>query len=206
MNNTDYLPKDEAISPSPDMNIVASFKRPKTRRSLLRILGISIMVVGIITGAILVQKNQQFRELACDIFPGIYPSPTPTLTPEIPTPTPTPTAIPSEAPTLTPTSTPTTEISATCNGLFVYDTSWNLITAEELPTLKSGDIIRFATSATVNIGYIDKARFIINGVTYPETTLKKPGTEEYYYDYTIPEGVTTFQVKAELHHSTQGWF
>ena len=39
-----------------------------------------------------------------------------------------------------------------------------------------------------------------------EITTKRPGTNEFYYDYTIPEGTHSFEVSAKIHHSTLGWF
>ncbi len=149
-------------------------------------------------------------------LPTTPPNPTATSTP-VPTattapgqPTVAPTIVPTVTlipnPTLTPTPTAVLQFIASCNGLFTYDTNWNLLTSEDLSEHIVGDIIRFATSATVNQGYVTKAKFVINNTQEYETTLKKPGTDLFYYDYTIPEGVTDFSVKAFLYHSTQGWF
>jgi len=107
-------------------------------------------------------------------------------------------------PVSTPTATPT--ITAACLNVKAYDTSFNELDATDLTLLKSGDKVRFAVLGTTSGGSIDKARFSINGGSYQETTLKKPGTEEFYYEYTIPAGTVSFSVTAQLHHSIFGWF
>ncbi len=139
--------------------------------------------------------------------PTLTPVPAITIAPGFPSATPTqnPTATPI-VPTITLTPTNVPEFIASCNGLFTYDTDWNLLSSQDLSNLKVGDTIRFATSATVNQGYVSMAKFIINNVEQPETTLVRSGTELFYYDYIIPEAVTEFSVRATLYHSTQGWF
>ena len=79
------------------------------------------------------------------------------------------------------------------------------MTAAQLSSLRVGDIIRFTVSGTPS-NKIDKAKFIINGVERGETANKKPGTNEYYDEYVIPAGTTSFTVNAKLHHVTLGWF
>jgi len=115
-----------------------------------------------------------------------------------PTPTPGPTDTPTPGPTLPP------EVGA-CEQVKIYDTSWNLLTAAQLKNLKTGDIIRVAASGTPAEKF-DKARFIINGTTRAEVTQKKPNTNEYYDEYTILDGVTTFSISAQIHHLVLGWF
>lgn len=119
-------------------------------------------------------------------------------------PTPTTKASPTPSPPPTPTLPP--EISAQCLDIKVYDTDWNLLSSEELANLSQGNVIRFAAAGSANLGYFDKARFTINGLQRPEVTTQKPGTNEFYDEYTIPEGVTTFTVNAQIHHSELGWF
>lgn len=154
---------------------------------------------------------------AASELPSSTPVPTATPTPVVvattapgqPTATPTkiPTATLTPIPTIpSPTPTIPLEFIAFCNGLFTYDTDWNLLASEDMTALKIGDIVRFATSATVNQGYVIKAKFIVNDTQEYETSLKKPGTDLFYYDYTIPADITNFSVKAQLLHSTQGWF
>lgn len=103
-------------------------------------------------------------------------------------------------------STPTTSITATCLGVVAYDTNWNVIASSDLSKLKTGDKVRFAVSGNTTGGSFDKARFTVNGTLRSEVTAKKPGTEEYYDEYTIPTGVSNFSIKGEIHHSQLGWF
>ena len=92
-----------------------------------------------------------------------------------------------------------------CTAVKAYDTNWNLLTGVQLSNLSAGSVVRFTISGTP-ADQIDKARFTINGVLKPETTNKKPGTNEYYFEYTIPAGVSSFTVTAQIHHLTLGWF
>jgi len=69
--------------------------------------------------------------------------------------------------------------------------------------LKSGDMVRFAVKGTTNSGSFTAARFIINTQTASAT--KRGAADEFYYDYTIPEGETSFTVKAQIQHSTGVW-
>jgi len=117
---------------------------------------------------------------------------------------PDPRCIATTPPGSTPTPTPTPP-SAACTAVKAYDTNWNLLTQTQLSTLKAGDKVRFTISGSP-ADKIDKAKFTINGVLKPETTNKKPGTNEYYYEYTIPAGVSSFTVTAQIHHLTLGWF
>lgn len=105
----------------------------------------------------------------------------------------------------TPTPPPPDEPTAQCLDVKAYDTGWNQLSADQLKALKAGDEVRFTVSGTP-ANKIDKAKFKINGVDRPETTDKKPGSDEYYDKYTIPAGVTSFTIKAKLHHKTLGWF
>ena len=93
---------------------------------------------------------------------------------------------------------------AQCLNIKAFDTEWVEIT--DLSTLKAGDKVRFTVAGQTSTGSFDRARFIINGVTRPEVTAKRPNTQEFYDEYTIPTGITTFSVNAQLHHTTLGWF
>jgi hypothetical protein len=95
--------------------------------------------------------------------------------------------------------------TAQCLNIKAYDTDWNLLSSDQRSTLKPGDTVRFAVAGQTTGGSFDKARFKINGVQRPEVTQKKPGSEEYYDEYTIPEGVTSFTINAQIHHATLGW-
>ena len=134
------------------------------------------------------------------------PQPTPTPT-TIPTPTPTPTGIPSPTPIPSPTSTPTPPpIGAACHDVVAYDSNWQVLSMSDLAVLAVGDTVRFAVGGTTTGGTFDKARFTINGTLRPEVTAQKPGSNEYFDEYTIPAGTTSFSVNAQIHHSSLGWF
>jgi hypothetical protein len=106
------------------------------------------------------------------------------------------------------------ELSAQCVSIKTYDTEWNLLTPAQLSALSAGTVVRFTVSGTATSGIIDKARFgvtakigeVNEGTPSGEITAKKPGTEEFYYEYTIPAGATSISVKGEIHHATLGWF
>ncbi len=132
------------------------------------------------------------------------PTPTPT---HIPTPTPTPPTEPSPTPTKVPTPTPTPPpIGAACLDVKAYDAGWNLLTPSDLTVLEAGDIVRFAVAGTTTSGSFDKVRFTINGTQRAEVTAKKPGSEEFYDEYSVPAGVTSFTISAQIHHTSLGWF
>ena len=127
-------------------------------------------------------------------------APTPT---DGPTPTASPTPTPSSTPTVTPTPPP---IGAACLNVKAYDLNWNLLTGFDLSSLKPGDVVRYAVAGTTTQGTFDKARFTINGTLRPEVSAQKPGTDEFFDEYTIPPGVESFTVSAQIHHTTLGWF
>jgi hypothetical protein len=129
----------------------------------------------------------------------------PTNTPT-PPPENTPTLPPGKTPTLTPPITEPPNISAECSNVKAYNTSWNLLTQAQLNDLDSGTTIRFTVSGTANSGSFDKARFSVNSASLGETTLKKPSSEEFYIEYTIPADTDSFDVSAQIHHSELGWF
>lgn len=136
--------------------------------------------------------SNRITSTACD---NVHATPTPRPPDETPTPT----------PIITPTPTPTPGLNAACTSVKAYDATWNLLTSTQLSALTAGDVIGFTVSGTP-ADQIDKAKFTINGVVGSEITTKKPGTNEYYTEYTIPAGVTSFTVTAQIHHLTLGWF
>ncbi len=100
-----------------------------------------------------------------------------------------------------------TEVSYQCTGIKAFDTTWNQLSTSQLSQLKSGTIVRFTVGGTASSGELDKARFTINGVQMPEVSTKKPNTDEFYYEYTIPANTTSFTVNAQLHNQQQNfWF
>ena len=109
-------------------------------------------------------------------------------------------------PTKTPTPPPPPgEPTAQCLNIKAYDTNWTELTSAQLAQIKVGDTVRFTVAGQASSGSFDKARFKINGVQRPEVTGKRPATEEYYDEYTIPAGITTFTINAQIHHATLGW-
>ncbi len=106
----------------------------------------------------------------------------------------------------TPKSTPSPGLDCQCLDIKVFDEEWSQLSVGQLIALEAGNVVRFTVSGVSSAGAIDKARFTINGVQRPEVTAKRPGTNEYYDEYTIPEGVSSFTINAELHHTTIGWF
>ncbi len=111
-----------------------------------------------------------------------------------------------ENPDCPPSTPPPTPATASCSDIRIYDDNWNLLSSSDLESLTPGETIRLAVSGTTNIGFFDKARFIVNGQTLPETSNTKPGTDEFYSEYSIPGDVDNFTIDAELHHSSLGWF
>ncbi len=103
----------------------------------------------------------------------------------------------------TTSTTPTTsQETAQCQAIKAYDTNWNLLTNAQLAQLKAGDKVRFTVTGTTTSGTFDKARFTVNGTLGPETTTTKPSAnQEFYYEYTIPAGTTSFTVTSEIHHA-----
>ena len=96
--------------------------------------------------------------------------------------------------------------TAQCLAIKAYNTSWSLLDTSKLSQLKTGDTVRFAVLGQTSSGNFEKARFRVNSTSWlPETTTKKPNTEEFYVEYTIPSGVTSFNVEAEIYHPTLGW-
>jgi hypothetical protein len=147
-----------------------------------------------------VKKTCGEEQISATPTPTLTPTPTPT---EGPTPTPTPTPQFTPTPTLTPTPPP---IGAACLDVKAYDTSWNQLDSSGLSSLQEGDVVRFAVAGTTTLGTFDKARFTINGTLRSEVASKKPGSEEFYDEYTFPAGVSDFSVKAQIHHTSLGWF
>ena len=104
------------------------------------------------------------------------------------------------------TATPTPDrVQAECNEVIAYDENWNQLSSAQLSQLESGDVVRFAINGTASSGSFQKARFTINGTLRPEVTAQRPGSSDYYDEYTIPASQTSFNVSAEIFHSELGW-
>jgi hypothetical protein len=110
------------------------------------------------------------------------------------------------SPESTPSPSPAPN-TASCSNIQAYDTNWNLLSASQLSALKKGDKVNFTVHGTTTTSF-DKARFTINGTALGEVTTQKPGSsQEFYTQYTIPAGTTSFTIKGEIHDSgTNGWY
>lgn len=118
--------------------------------------------------------------------------------------TPVPTRKP---PTVTPPPpTPTVPpITAQCRGIVAYTENWTALSGSQLSQLKAGNKVNFCVTGAATGGSFDKARFTINTVLQPETSTKRPSSEDYCQLYTIPATVSVFNVTAQIHHITLGW-
>lgn len=123
--------------------------------------------------------------------------------PTSPTPSKGPTV--TSTPTLTATPTLPPGATAQCLNIRAFDTSWNELSSAQLSALEAGNIVRFTVAGTATSGSFDMARFKINGVQRADVIQKRPGTQEFYDEYAIPSGVTTFTINAQIHHTTLGW-
>ncbi len=113
---------------------------------------------------------------------------------------------PSPSPTAEATP-PTQQISAQCISVKIYDKDWNTITASQFSNLGPGNVVRFAAGGSTNGGQFEAARFTINGNVENEVIQKVPGnSNEFYQEYVIPNETANFTIKAELRHSSLGWF
>jgi hypothetical protein len=89
----------------------------------------------------------------------------------------------------------------------VFDSEGNEVNAIPGFKFEPGTTYRLAVAGSASGGAFTMARFIINGVTQPETTQIRPGTtNEYYFDYTVPENATSISINAQLFHNSLGWF
>lgn len=101
----------------------------------------------------------------------------------------------------------TAQETAKCVDIKAYDENWTLLSAAELTTLKAGSVVRFAVTGSTSTGAFSKARFKINGELGAEVTTKRPTSEDFYTEFTVPKGTTTFTIFAELFHSQfNKWF
>ncbi len=96
-----------------------------------------------------------------------------------------------------------------CSDVIAYDTNWNLLSHNDLTKVKTGDKTRFSVHGINSVpatGTFEAAKFVINGVSSPEITDKRPGTEQFYYEYIVPADVNDFEIAAQIKHSERGWF
>ena len=94
----------------------------------------------------------------------------------------------------------------TCIGIKAYDKTWKSLTKADLSKLKAGDTVRLTvegSSSSPDSGtpsvLFSIAKFKFQGSAgWTSTTLKKPNTNIFYFDYILPKNVTNFTVKAQV--------
>jgi hypothetical protein len=107
----------------------------------------------------------------------------------------------------TPTPAPTVPpiVTAQCQNIKAYNSSWTVLTSAQLSALAPATVVNFCVVGSATTGVFDKAQFTINSVAQAETTTQRPGSQDFCQNYTIPAATTTFAVTAQIHHVTLGW-
>ncbi len=90
----------------------------------------------------------------------------------------------------------------TCTNIKAFDVNWTQLTVQQLTALNVGDKVRFTVVGDFRRSTqgFDKARFTINGTQRPEVTGKRPTTDEFFDEYTIPVGTTSYTINAQIHN------
>ena len=115
--------------------------------------------------------------------------------------------------------TPTPGPGASCQSVKAYTSSsststWTLLTSSDLSALTGGTVINFCVAGTADTGSFDKAQFTITYFTggedgvatvMPETTTKRPSSEDFCQSFTIPLNANCIIATAKIHHTTLGW-
>lgn len=98
-------------------------------------------------------------------------------------------------------------LTASCQKVTAYSSTWTALTGAQLSALKSGSVVNFCVTGTASSGSFDMAKFTINGVVQPQTTTKGsgPAAAAFCQSYTIPAATYSFSVSAQIHHVTLGW-
>ncbi len=109
----------------------------------------------------------------------------------------------SNPPSNPPSSTP--QITATCQNIKAYSTSWTVLTQSQLANTPVGGHINFCVTGATTGGSFNKGRFSVNGTALGETTTQRPGSQDYCKEYVIPANTSTFTVVGDIHHVTLGW-
>jgi hypothetical protein len=112
-----------------------------------------------------------------------------------------------------PTTPPTPGPTAVCQSVKAYSSTWTALTTAQLSALTPGTAVNFCVTGTASSGVFDKAQFTItsssgelrNGNVYPETTVQRPGSQDFCQSYTLAAGVRSVDVTAKIHHVTLGW-
>jgi hypothetical protein len=106
-----------------------------------------------------------------------------------------------------PAPTPTPETTTQCEAVKIFNTSWEEIDSQDLPNLKPGDTVYLSVTGIAASGNFDKAQFTVNGTQRPEVSTKQEGTDRYYDEYTLPSGISSFNISAKIHHAQlDQWF
>lgn len=100
---------------------------------------------------------------------------------------------------------PGDSISAQCQNIKAYSSTWTLLTNTQLSQLKAGDSVNFCVAGSATGGSFNKARFTINSALQAETTTVRPSSTDFCQSYVIPAGTTSFKVSAQINHATLGW-
>lgn len=104
------------------------------------------------------------------------------------------------------TNTPTPPaITAKCQNITAYSETWTALTAANLSSLKAGDKVNFCVVGSATGGSFTKAKLTINSVAQAETSTKRPSSNDFCQLYTIPAATNTFNISAQINHSTLGW-
>lgn len=201
----------ESTQPSPlppaiIVNSSPSPKRANTKKILLAVFGLLLLIGGVSAGTLLVSQNQDFRERAfipeelCNLQSVEE-------------------CIQQQTGTACGTANGTCEIIAndgtqacgcvlpapilSCQAINIYNSDWELLRTADLKTLQAGDVIYLTVKGAPATETFTKARFKVNGVLRDETTNFKPGTTDIFYDeYEIPDGSVNFKVEAEVFSAT----
>lgn len=109
-------------------------------------------------------------------------------------------------PSTSPSSSPSLN-QISCSSVSAFDINWQPLSSSQLSALQSGDKIRFTVSGNASNGSFDQARFTINGTQRASVIDTKPGSDEFFDEYTIPSDVTNISVEAQVHHvQTDTWY
>lgn len=112
------------------------------------------------------------------------------------------------------TTPPATPPSATamCQDIKPYTaTGWIPMTYTQMTQLRAGNQVFFCSRAAITSGTVSgsftKAQFKVNGAARTETTTTRPGgaNGEFCDLYTIPSGITTFEITSSVFHTVLGW-
>lgn len=92
------------------------------------------------------------------------------------------------------------DIVAECKNIKAFSTAGVQLDVTALSKLKAGDQVKFCATGETNQNQVpfNAARFTINGTLRPETSTPGNQPNQFCDLFTIPEGVTTFNVTAQV--------